>query len=46
LQRGPAVKTLLWTLKMPIYHLGLTKAGHPKHPLYLSYAQQPELWIT
>ena len=46
LQRGPAVKTLLWTLKMPIYHLGLTKAGHPKHPLYLSYAQQPELWST
>ncbi|MDU8911714.1 DUF1643 domain-containing protein [Aestuariicoccus sp. MJ-SS9] len=22
-------------------HLGLTKAGHPRHPLYVSYARQP-----
>ena len=40
------LQNFVWTLKMPIYHLGLTKAGHPKHPLYLSYAQQPEVWST
>jgi hypothetical protein len=28
----------------PLYHLGLSKAGHPKHPLYISYATQPMLW--
>ena len=21
----------------PLFHLGLTKAGHPRHPLYVSY---------
>lgn len=26
------------------YHLGLTKDGHPRHPLYVSFATQPELW--
>jgi hypothetical protein len=25
-------------------YLGLSKAGHPKHPLYISYSQQPILW--
>jgi hypothetical protein len=24
--------------------LGLSKAGHPKHPLYIAYTQQPEVW--
>ncbi|MEO1424825.1 MAG: hypothetical protein AAFV09_16845, partial [Pseudomonadota bacterium] len=24
--------------------LGLSKDGHPKHPLYISYAQQPYPW--
>ena len=28
----------------PLYHLGLSKAGHPKHPLYIAYSQQPMLW--
>lgn len=27
-----------------IYHLGLTKDGHPKHPLYLSKNTQLERW--
>ncbi|WP_425071851.1 DUF1643 domain-containing protein [Sagittula sp. S175] len=27
-----------------VRHLGLTKAGHPRHPLYVSYAVQPEPW--
>jgi hypothetical protein len=25
-------------------HLGLSKDGHPKHPLYIAYAQQPMPW--
>ena len=27
-----------------VRHLGLTKAGHPRHPLYVSYATQPIPW--
>lgn len=44
LNRGPEVETLLRDTGMAIYHLGLSKAGHPKHPLYIAYAQQPQLW--
>ncbi len=44
LNRGPEVETLLRTAGHPLTHLGLSKAGHPKHPLYISYAQQPEPW--
>jgi hypothetical protein len=28
----------------PLYHLGLTNAGHPKHPLYLPKTTKPTLW--
>ena len=28
----------------PLFHLGLSKAGHPRHPLYLPYSQAPEPW--
>ena len=28
-----------------LYHLGITKSGQPKHPLYIAYSQQPVLWI-
>ncbi len=44
LGRGAAVATLLRGTEKPLYHLGLSKAGHPKHPLYIAYAQQPEVW--
>lgn len=44
LARGPAVETLLRGTGKPLFHLGLSKAGHPKHPLYIGYAQQPERW--
>jgi len=46
LGRGSAVTTLMRATKQPLYHLGLSKAGHPKHPLYISYATQPVLWQT
>lgn len=44
LGRGPAVELLIRATGQPLYHLGLTKAGHPRHPLYIAYAQQPEPW--
>lgn len=43
--RGPDVEQLLRKTGHPLYHLGLSKAGHPKHPLYISYEKQPELWV-
>ncbi len=44
LGRGPQVEALLRATGHPLFHLGLTRAGHPKHPLYISYARQPEPW--
>ena len=44
LDRGEDVAAMLIGLKCPLFHLGLSKAGHPKHPLYLPYAQRPEPW--
>lgn len=42
--RGSQVEQLLRQTGHPIYHLGLSKHGHPKHPLYIAYSQQPQLW--
>ncbi len=39
--RGPA---LAQHLHGDICHLGLTKDGHPRHPLYVSYKVQPTPW--
>ncbi|MCB1395363.1 MAG: DUF1643 domain-containing protein [Rhodobacter sp.] len=44
LARGPAVEALLRATGKPLWHLGLSKAGHPKHPLYIGYDRQPEPW--
>ncbi|MCF2871288.1 DUF1643 domain-containing protein [Octadecabacter sp. G9-8] len=44
--RGPEIETLLRATRAPLFHLGLSKAGHPKHPLYIAYTQQPERWIA
>ncbi len=30
---------------MPLYSLGLTRAGQPKHPLRIAYAVEPTLWM-
>lgn len=43
--RGPQVEALLRQGRRPVHHLGLSKAGHPKHPLYIAYAQAPERWF-
>lgn len=44
LDRGAAVEALLRASGRPLHTLGLTKDGHPRHPLYIAYAQQPEPW--
>lgn len=35
LNRGAEVRRMIEGRNRPLYHLGLTKGGHPKHPLYL-----------
>ncbi|MCC5966521.1 MAG: DUF1643 domain-containing protein [Natronohydrobacter sp.] len=44
LARGPEVEALLRATGLPLWHLGLSQAGHPKHPLYIGYAVQPIRW--
>ena len=44
LGRGQEVGDMLRQTNQPLHHLGLTKEGHPKHPLYIGYAEQPRLW--
>ncbi|MDK3019890.1 DUF1643 domain-containing protein [Pseudodonghicola flavimaris] len=45
LGRGAAVEALLRGTGRTVHHLGLTREGHPRHPLYIAYARQPELWF-
>ncbi len=42
--RGPEVERLMRATRQPLTHLGLSKAGHPKHPLYIAYAVKPVAW--
>jgi hypothetical protein len=44
LDRGAEVERLLRATGLPLQHLGLSKQGHPKHPLYIGYSRQPEPW--
>lgn len=46
LGRGPAVEALMRAIGYPLYTLGLSKDGHPKHPLYIAYTKQPEPWTA
>ncbi len=41
MQRGAEIAALL-TGELQV--LGLTKAGQPRHPLYVAYSQQPQVW--
>lgn len=45
LNRGQHVEHLLKANSAEVFHLGLSKAGHPKHPLYIAYTQRPVLWV-
>lgn len=42
--RGDAVARLLRATGRPIHHLGLTKSGAPRHPLYLKRCLKLDIW--
>ncbi len=44
LGRGAHMQTLLRGSGKALFHLGLSQAGHPKHPLYISYDTVPVPW--
>jgi hypothetical protein len=44
LDRGQRVEALLRKAGAPLFHLGLTGQGQPRHPLYVGYDQQPQPW--
>ena len=44
LDRGARVESILRSTGRPLFTLGLSKEGHPKHPLYIGYDRQPEPW--
>jgi hypothetical protein len=44
LDRGAAMTARLRETQTPLFHLGLTQAGAPKHPLYIGYGVQPVMW--
>lgn len=45
LHRGRAVADLIRAMGAQPRHLGLTRDGQPKHPLYISYTTQPVDWV-
>jgi len=42
--RAATVLRILRDRGVQIHTLGLTQHGHPRHPLYVAYAAQPEPW--
>lgn len=42
--RGQHVQELLRASGTPLFHLGLTGQGQPRHPLYIGYDQKPLPW--
>lgn len=44
LDHGAQMRDVLRATGRPLHCLGLTKAGHPRHPLYIAYAQKPQAW--
>jgi hypothetical protein len=42
--RGARVAARLAASAVPLAHLGLTRGGHPRHPLYVGYATLPTAW--
>ncbi len=45
LDRGAAVEALIRATGAVPHHLGLTREGHPRHPLYLPYTEAPRPWL-
>jgi len=44
LGRGAAIEKMLRDAGVELYCLGLTKEGHPKHPLYIPYRTELRPW--
>jgi hypothetical protein len=44
LGRGGAVAARLHAEGHSLWHLGLTRTGAPRHPLYVAYSRAPERW--
>lgn len=42
--RGPETVLLLRAYGQTLWSLGQSKYGHPRHPLYIAYATQPQIW--
>jgi hypothetical protein len=42
--RGPETASILRASGQTLWSLGLSKHGHPRHPLYIAYVTQPEIW--
>lgn len=42
--RGPAVAAMLRGTGVTMHHLGLTKSGAPRHPLYLKRCLNLDIW--
>jgi len=45
LDQSEKVLKIIATFGKHAYHLGLTKSHQPKHPLYMSYNQEPIRWL-
>jgi hypothetical protein len=43
-REAEAIRILCGDYGIDLYCLGVTKAGHPKHPLRIPYSVQPFLW--
>ncbi|QUJ76505.1 DUF1643 domain-containing protein [Sulfitobacter albidus] len=44
--QGARVAADLRAAGYTLHHLGLSKHGHPRHPLYLPYSAQPQIWTA
>jgi hypothetical protein len=44
LNRGAMVRQMLRGTGQPLFHLGLTGQGQPRHPLYVGYQTLPAVW--
>jgi hypothetical protein len=43
--QGAAMRELLAASRIPLWHLGLTRDLHPRHPLYVANAVAPLPWL-
>ena len=42
MDRGEGVLRMFKSMKLPVFHLGITRLGQPKHPLYVKGSTKPE----